>query len=89
MQPYVNHVKEDTQTKIRERGIKEMCITCKAHVCQNLTISWSLGLTFSSAFVAFSVYIYNGKASPTGQEMDKTSALDSSNYHLRTARENN
>ena len=31
-----------------------MCITCKAHVCQNLTISWFLGLAFSGAFVAFS-----------------------------------
>ena len=31
-----------------------MCIMYKAHVCQNLTISWFLGLAFSSAFVAFS-----------------------------------
>ena len=37
-----------------ERGTKVMCITCKAHVCQNFTISWFLGLAFSSAFVAFS-----------------------------------
>ena len=31
-----------------------MHITCKACVCLNLTISWFLGLAFSSAFVAFS-----------------------------------
>ena len=52
----MNQVKANTQSCLtKQKGdTKRMHIMCKACVCLNLTISWFLGLAFSSAFVAFS-----------------------------------
>ena len=52
----MNQVKANTQSCLTKQkgGTKRMHIMCKACVCLNLTISWFLGLAFSSAFVAFS-----------------------------------